>query len=146
MSRAVVINNVTLDGVMRAPGRPDEDVRGGFEHGGWAMPYYDEVMGQVMGERMAEGGPLVLGRRAYEDFASFWPKQEDNPFTDVLNNVRKYVASRTLEEPLTSANSTLLDGGAAKAVASLKEQPGGDIGVLGSWERLRTLMGHDLVD
>jgi dihydrofolate reductase len=101
MRKVVVTNNLTLDGVMQAPGRPDEDTRGGFEHGGWALPYNDEVMGRVMGERMAGGGSLLLGRRTYEDFAAFWPNQpEPNPFTAVLNNTQKYVASRTLEEPL----------------------------------------------
>src|SRR5439155_12709302 len=100
MSRLVVINNVTLDGVMQAPGRPDEDRRGGFEHGGWAVPYNDSVMGSVMAKGIAQAGPLLLGRRTYEDFASFWPNQtEDNPYTAVINNSQKYVASTTLEEP-----------------------------------------------
>src|SRR5690242_20815367 len=86
MSRVVVINNLTLDGVMQAPGRPDEDRRGGFAHGGWALPYNDAVMGRVMGERMAQGagGALLLGRRTYEDFAAVWPNRKDNPYTDVL--------------------------------------------------------------
>jgi dihydrofolate reductase len=96
MSRVVVINHVTLDGVMQAPGRPDEDRRGGFEHGGWAVPGNDDVMARVMAEGMARGGPLLLGRRTYEDFYEFWPKQSDNPFTEVLDNARKYVASTTL--------------------------------------------------
>jgi dihydrofolate reductase len=134
-----VNNNLTLDGVMQAAGRPDEDLRGGFEHGGWALPYNDPVMGRVMGERMAQGGPLLLGRRTYEDFAGFWPNQADNPFTEVLNNVRKYVASRTLEEPLWWSNSTLLEGDAAKAVARLKEQPGRDLVLLGSGELVQSL-------
>src|ERR1700730_5825357 len=132
MSKVVVTNHLTLDGVMQAPGRPDEDVRGGFEHGGWALPYNDAVMGRVMGEGMAKGGPLLLGRRTYEDFADFWPNQEDNPFTAVLNNVRKYVASTTLKEPLPWSNSTLLGGDAADAVARLKERPGKDLAILGS--------------
>jgi dihydrofolate reductase len=146
MSRVVVINNLTLDGVMQAPGRPDEDVRDGFEHGGWALPYNDEVMGRVMGERMAQGGPLLLGRRTYEDFAGFWPKQRDNPFTEVLDNVQKYVASRTLEQPLPWSNSTLLEGDAAEAVAKLREPVGADIAVLGSGELVQSLMRHDLID
>src|SRR5215211_8379652 len=125
---------------MQAPGRPDEDLRGGFEHGGWALPYNDEVMGRVMGEGMARGGPLLLGRRTYEDFYGFWPKQTDNPYTEVLDNTRKYVASRTLREPLPWANSTLLEGEAAEAVAELKSEPGEDIGVLGSGELVRSLM------
>lgn len=87
MARVVVLNHVSVDGVMQAPGRPDEDTRNGFEHGGWAIPGNDEVMGRKMGERLAKGGPLLLGRRIYEDFYGFWPKQSDNPFTEALNNV-----------------------------------------------------------
>jgi dihydrofolate reductase len=146
MSRVVVINHLTLDGVMQAPGRPDEDQRGGFAHGGWAQPNNDEVMAKVLGEGMAQGGPLLLGRRTYEDFHAFWPKQTDNPFTAVLNSVRKYVASTTLSEPLAWENSTLLEGDAAEAVARLREQPGKDIGVLGSGELVRSLAANDLVD
>jgi dihydrofolate reductase len=146
MSRVVVINHVTLDGVMQAPGRPDEDPRGGFEHGGWAQPYNDEVMGRVMGTRMAQGGPLLLGRRTYEDFAGFWPKQKDNPYTEVLDNTQKYVASTTLKEPLPWRNSTLLPGDAAEAVAELKEQSEQDIGVLGSGALVQSLMRRNLID
>jgi dihydrofolate reductase len=149
MSRVVVVNNVTLDGVMQAPGRPDEDTRDGFEHGGWAVPYNDAVMAEVMGKGMAGTGALLLGRRTYEDFASFWPKQTDNPFTEVLDKTQKYVASRTLAEPLPWVNSTLLgvdDGEAAPAVAGLKERLEGDVVVLGSGELVRSLMRHDLVD
>jgi dihydrofolate reductase len=146
MSRVVVINHVTLDGVMQAPGRSDEDRRGGFEHGGWATPNNDAVMGRVMGEGMAQGGPLLLGRRTYEDFYGYWPNRKDNPFTEVLDNVRKYVASTTLREPLPWSNSTLLEGDATRAVARLKEQLGKDIGVLGSGELVQSLMRHNLVD
>jgi dihydrofolate reductase len=146
MSRVVVINHLTLDGVMQAPGRPDEDRRGGFEHGGWSPPYGDEVMGRVMGEGMAKGGALLLGRRTYEDFAAFWPEQRDNPFTPVLNERRKYVASRTLQEPLPWVNSTLLEGDAADAVARLKEEQGDDLAVLGSGELVQSLMRRSLVD
>jgi dihydrofolate reductase len=147
MSRVVVSNSVTLDGVMQAPGRPDEDRRGGFERGGWAQPYFDPVMGSVAAEGIAKGGALLFGRRTYEDFAAFWPNQtEDNPFTAVLNNFRKYVASTTLEEPLSWSNSTLLEGDAAKAVARLKEQPGKDLVVLGSGDLVQSLMRRNLVD
>src|SRR3954453_7088750 len=97
MSRLVVINNLTLDGVMQGPGRPDEDRRGGFEHGGWATPY--AAMGSV-GESMANTRALLLGRRTYEDFYTVWPNRPDNPFTAVLNSTQKYVASTTLSEPL----------------------------------------------
>jgi dihydrofolate reductase len=146
MSKLVVTNHMTLDGVMQAPGRPDEDTRGGFEHGGWAMPDNDAVMGRVMGEGMAQGGPLLLGRRTYEDFYGFWPNQKDNPFTEVLDNTQKYVASTTLKEPLPWSNSTLLAGDAMDAVAKLKEQRGKDIGVLGSGELVQSLMRNNLVD
>jgi dihydrofolate reductase len=144
VSRVIVITNVTLDGVMQAPGRPDEDDRDGFEHGGWAVPY--QAMGSLMEERTGQTGALLFGRRTYEDFAGFWPNQSDNPFTEVLDNTQKYVASRTLAEPLPWKNSTLLEGDAADAVAELKERPGGDLVVLGSGELVRSLMGRNLVD
>ena len=147
MSKVVVFMNLTLDGVMQAPGRPDEDRRGGFEHGGWAIPYADPEMGQVAAESMATTGALVFGRRTYEDFYSVWPNRtDDNPFTTVLNNTRKYVASTTLEEPLPWVNSTLLQGDGAKAVAKLKEQPGKDLVILGSGELVRSLMPRNLID
>jgi dihydrofolate reductase len=147
MSKVVVNNSLTLDGVMQAPGRPDEDLRGGFEHGGWAQPYFDSIMGSVAAEGIAKGATLLLGRRTYEDFAAFWPNQtEDNPFTAVMNNFPKYVASTTLEEPLSWSNSTLLKGDAADAVAGLKEQPGKDLVVLGSGELVQSLMRRNLVD
>jgi dihydrofolate reductase len=120
MTKLIAFENVTLDGVMQAPGRPDEDTRGDFEHGGWAIPYADEVLGRVAAESMATTGALLLGRRTYEDFYGFWPKQTDNPFTEVLNNIQKYVASNTLREPLPWSNSTLLEGDAPEAVAELK--------------------------
>jgi dihydrofolate reductase len=146
MRTLTVFNSLTLDGVMQAPGRPDEDTRGGFAHGGWAAPYMDEVMGRVAAEGMAGPGALLLGRRTYQDFHSFWPHQTDNPFTEVLDNTRKYVASTTLAEPLPWRNSTLLEGDAAEAVARLKEQPGEDLTVLGSGELVESLRRRDLVD
>jgi dihydrofolate reductase len=147
MRRLVVVNNISLDGVMQAPGGREEDTRGGFEHGGWATkPNEDpDVMG-AMGEHMADTGPLVFGRRTYEQFYSFWPHQRDNPFTEILNSTQKYVASRTLTEPLPWSNSTLLEGDAAHAVARLKEEPGKDLVVLGSGDLLQSLIGRDLVD
>src|SRR5688500_16636936 len=97
MGKLMVVNSLSLDGVMQAPGRADEDQRGGFGHGGWAAAYSDEVMGRVMGQHMASyRGGLLLGRRTFEAFHSFWPHQTDNPFTEVLNRVQKYVASTTL--------------------------------------------------
>jgi len=147
MTKVVVFTNLTLDGVMQAPGRPDEDRRGGFEHGGWATPYADSVIGSMAGESMAYTGALLLGRRTYEDFYAFWPNQpEPNPFTAVLNNTQKYVASTTLKEPLAWSNSTLLKGDAAEAVARLKEQPGKDLVVLGSGKLVQSLMRRNLVD
>src|SRR5436305_5928293 len=95
VSKVVVFMNLTLDGVMQAPARPDEDRRGGFEHGGWTVPYTDAVMGERMARGMARGGALLLGRRTYEDFYRVWPNRKDNPYTEVLNNAPKYVASTT---------------------------------------------------
>jgi dihydrofolate reductase len=146
MSKVVAFISLSLDGVMQAPGRPDEDRRGGFEHGGWATPYADSEQARLAAEGMASTGPLLFGRRTYEDFYAVWPNRTDNPFTDVLNNTRKYVASTTLKEPLPWRNSTLLDGDAAEAVARLRAQPGKDIVVLGSGELLRSLMARSLID
>jgi dihydrofolate reductase len=143
--RVVVFEHVTLDGVMQAPGRPDEDRRGGFEHGGWAT-LWDPVIGGVAEASMGATEALLLGRRTYEDFHSYWPNQTDNPFTEVLTNTQKYVASRTLQEPLPWANSTLLDGDAADSVARLKGQLAADLVVLGSGDLVQTLVRHALVD
>jgi dihydrofolate reductase len=146
MSRVVVINHLTLDGVMQGPGRPDEDRRGGFEHGGWAGERSDEVVGTAMGARMAESGGLVFGRRTYEDLLSYWNTQPDSPFTGPLNAARKFVASRTLREPLRWPNSTLLEGDAAEAVADLKAQPGQDLHIMGSGELIQSLMRRGIID
>jgi dihydrofolate reductase len=146
MRKLTLVESLSLDGVMQAPGRPDEDQRGGFPYGGWAAPYSDEVAGREMGKGMGKG-ELLLGRRTYEQFYDFWPKQTDNnPFTKVLNDTRKYVASRSLDGPLPWANSTLLDGDAGDAVAALKQQDGPDLAVLGSGDLAQTLMARDLVD
>jgi dihydrofolate reductase len=146
VSRVVAFEIVSLDGVMQAPARPDEDRRGGFEHGGWALPYADPAMGAAAVEGRAGTGALLFGRRTYEDFYAVWPNRTDNPFTDVLNNSLKYVASRTLREPLPWMNSSLLEGDAADAVAKLREQPGKDLLILGSGELVRSLMSRNLVD
>lgn len=138
--------NLTLDGIMQGPGRPDEDVRGGFTRGGWALPYRDPVMMQAMGKGMARKADLLFGRRTYEDFFKVWPGRTDNPFTAVLDNSRKYVASRTLCDPLPWQNSTLLRGEAADTVARLKAEPGPDLAVLGSGALVRALIAKDLVD
>jgi dihydrofolate reductase len=101
VSKVVVTTSVTLDGVMQAPGMPEEDVRGGFDRGGWAAPYNDAAMAQKMGEGMAQTGAMLFGRRTYEGFFESWAHRMDgNPFTEMMNNVQKYVASSTLTEPL----------------------------------------------
>jgi dihydrofolate reductase len=147
VSKIVVFELLSLDGVMQAPGRPGEDGRGGFEHGGWAAPYADPVMGKAAGESMATTGALLFGRRTYEDFYSVWPKRTDgNPFTEVLNNTQKYVASTTLREPLPWINSKLLKGDATDAVAGLRKKDGKNIVVLGSGNLVKSLMRRDLVD
>jgi dihydrofolate reductase len=142
----VVFNSVTLDGVMQAPGRSDEDTRGGFQHGGWAVPYSDADQGRVAGESMATSGALLLGRRTYEDFYKVWPHRTDNPFTEILNASTKYVASRTLREPLPWENSVLLSGDATDEVARLRREPGKDIVILGSGELVRSLAARNLID
>jgi dihydrofolate reductase len=146
MSKVVVVENVTLDGVMQAPGRADEDTRGGFEHGGWAVPYNDEVMGKTMGEGMADTGAMLLGRRTYEDFAGYWPRQEANPITEHLNRAQKYVVSGSLHVPLPWQNSTLVDGDPIEEVARLKQESVGRLCVLGSGVLVRSLARHGLVD
>lgn len=146
MRKIVAVVSVSLDGVMQAPGRADEDRRGGFEHGGWAQGYFDPVMLQAMGEGMAQGADLLFGRRTYEDFFAVWPGRTDNPFTAVLERSRKFVASRRLREELPWQNSTLLRGEAAESVARLKRTPGPGLTVLGCGDLLRTLTRERLVD
>jgi dihydrofolate reductase len=145
MSRLVITNNLSLDGVMQSPSHPGEDRRGGFEHGGWALPYADQVMADFMAKRIEQGGRMLFGRRTYEQFASYWPHQpDDNPYAAVLNSRQKYVLSNTLSDPLPWANSTLLED--VEAVAELKNEPGGNIAVLGSGELSQALMRQGLVD
>jgi len=146
MGEVVVNVSLTLDGVMQAPGRPDEDTRGGFVHGGWAAPYFDPIMASAAAEGIAKAPALLFGRRTYQDFYSVWPNRPDNPFSEVLHNAQKFVASRTLKEPLPWANSTLLKGDAAAAVAALKQELDRDLVVLGSGDLLQSLMRDDLVD
>ena len=133
----VVVNHMTLDGVMQAPAAADEDTRGRFTHGGWSVPYGNHVMGEFMGTRMAGGdGAMLFGRWTYESFRCAWTDlTDDNPFTDVLNKTQKYVVSTTLEEPLRWMNSTLLAGDAADAVAELKAQSDDNLTILGSHAR-----------
>lgn len=147
MARIIVHNNITLDGVMQAPARPDEDTRGGFTQGGWALPYADATAGKLMAEGAATNGALLFGRRTYEDFYSVWPGRTDgNPFTPVLNNTPKYVASRSISAPLPWQNSTLLQGDAADAVAALRDELDKDIVILGSGDLIQTLMRRNLID
>lgn len=146
MGKVVVFNNVTLDGVMQAPGRMDEDTRGGFQYGGWATRYADPGLGKAASESMATTGGLLFGRRTYEDFYKVWRNRTDSPFTDVLNHSQKYVASTTLQEPLPWINSTLLKGNIPDAVAKLKTQQSKDLVVLGSGVLINTLMMHNLID
>jgi len=144
--KVMVLENLTLDGVMQAPGGRDEDRRGGFEHGGWSGPYNDAAKMQRMGEGMSRGADLLFGRWTYEKFHEVWHGRTDNPFTPVLDRSRKYVASRTLRDPLPWANSTLLDGDAADAVARLKQEDGLDLLVMGSGVLVESLRRRDLVD
>ena len=146
MSRIVAFENVTLDGVMQAPAYKDEDTRGGFRHGGWATPYQDEEAAKAASSGMAETGGVLLGRVTYEDFASVWPNQPDNPFGAFLNATRKYVASTTLSEPLAWANSTLLGGDVVDAVGRLRAEPGQNLLILGSGQLFRSLLRANLVD
>jgi dihydrofolate reductase len=143
MSKVVVFTNLTLDGVMQAPGRPDEDLRDGFKHGGWATPY--AAMTQA-GDSIATIGALLLGRRTYEDFSAVWPKRKDNPISALLDTMQKYVASTTLSEPLSWSNFTLLKGDAAQAVARLKGELDKDLVVMGSGELVQELRRANLVD
>jgi len=145
--RIVVLNHVTLDGVMQSPGRADEDARDGFTWGGWAVPGSDDVMSRVLGERMARSGAgLLFGRRTYEQLLSYWNTVPDSRFTPALNNATKYVASTTLTEPLPWPNSVLLRGDVPEAVAALKTEPGGDLTIMGSGVLISALRSRDLID
>jgi dihydrofolate reductase len=146
MRKLVVSTFLTADGVMQGPGGPDEDREGGFEHGGWSVSYWDDAMGEIITESTLRAEALLLGRKTYEIFAAHWPRvSDDDPVAAKLNGVPKYVASRTLAE-VTWNNSTLIQGDVAEAVGRLKEQPGGEIQVMGSGDLVQTLMEHDLVD
>jgi dihydrofolate reductase len=151
MGRVVVMNHVTLDGVMQGPGRPDEDTRGGFTHGGWGnrSTATGDAAGLAMGERMAAGGGLagwLFGRWTYESLLSYWNQQPDSPFGPMLTNAAKYVASTTLTEPLPWPNSTLLRGDVADSVRALKARADGVLAIMGSGELIGSLMAADLID
>ncbi|MGH2953389.1 MAG: dihydrofolate reductase family protein [Solirubrobacterales bacterium] len=143
--RELVVNTfLTLDGVMQAPGGPDEDLSGGFAHGGWSVNYWDVVMEETMGKAMSPPFDLLLGRKTYEIFAAHWP-HVDEPGADVLNNATKHVASRTLGT-LEWSNSHLLEDEVAVAVPRLKEEEGPELQVHGSADLIQTLLAHDLID
>ncbi len=144
MRKIIVFTNLTLDGVMQAPARPDEDPRGGFTHGGWGAPY--AAMAYANSSSMANIGAYLFGRRTYENFYSVWPKRADSPYSQMLTNGQKYVVSTTLKEPLPWANSTLVNGDVPAALRELKSQPGKDFLVMGSGVLVQTLLQHHLVD
>jgi dihydrofolate reductase len=145
MRKLVVSTFLTLDGVMQAPGGPEEDPSEGFTHGGWSVNYWDDLMGQTMGEAMGKPFDLLLGRKTYEIFAAHWPHAGDQPGADELNSATKYVASRTLDK-VEWQNSNLLEGDVAEQVARLKDEAGPEIQVHGSSDLIQTLLEHDLVD
>jgi dihydrofolate reductase len=143
--RELIVNTfLTLDGVMQAPGGPEEDPSGGFEHGGWSFGYWDEQMQQVMGASMAKPFDLVLGRKTYEIFAAYWPSSDD-PGAEVLNKATKHVASTTLTE-LDWENSKLIEGDLPEGVRALKEVDGPELQVHGSANLIQTLLEHGLID
>jgi dihydrofolate reductase len=147
--RIVISQFMSLDGVVQAPGGPDEDTDGGFVHGGWSMPYLDpEAMGPVLGEAMATTDALLFGRCTWQTMAAAWPGRAGDPFADRMNEIRKYVASRTLaQDDLGWSNSTLLPAdNALGAVARLRDEGGGDVQVMGSPTLASQLVGHGLVD
>ena len=147
MRKLVAGTFLTLDGVMQAPGGPDEDREGGFEHGGWMVPFFDEKFGAIMANWISRAGAFLLGRKTYEIFAGYWPKATDpaDEIAKALNTRPKYVASRSLDA-VSWNNSTLLNGDVVDAVAKLKALNGGEIQVHGSGNLLQTLFKHNLVD
>jgi dihydrofolate reductase len=146
LRKLVVGTFMTLDGVVQAPGAPNEDQEGGFAHGGWTVPLFDDELGQRMVELTNRSEALLLGRKTYEEFAASWPLVgDDDPIAAKLNHMPKYVASRTLKTA-EWANTTILSGDVAEEVAKLKEQPGGEIHVSGSGNLVQTLLRNDLID
>ncbi len=144
MRKLVAVTQMTLDGVMQAPGGPEEDPTGDFEVGGWSVGYFDDVLGQQVGEAMSRPFDLVLGRKTYEIFAAHWPFDE-GPIADAMNAATKHVASRTLDS-VDWAGSKLIEGDVPTAVRSLKEGDGPELQVVGSSDLLQTLLANGLVD
>lgn len=146
MRRLIVLSFITLDGVMQAPGGPEEDPTGGFKYGGWTVGYWDEILGSVMDEQMAEPFDLLLGRKTYEIFAAYWPyAKSDDPIAGKLNRAKKYVASKTLQK-LDWSNSSLIKGGIVPEIKRLKQQDGPELQVHGSGNLIQTLLKDDLID
>jgi dihydrofolate reductase len=145
MRKLIVSTFLTLDGVMQAPGGPEEDDSGSFAHGGWSVNYWDEQMGQVMGEAMSAPFDLVLGRKTYDIFAAHWPHATDDPGAKPLNEATKYVASRS-HPSLDWSNSVLIETDAAVGIAALRKEDGPELQVLGSGNLIQTLLRHNLVD
>jgi dihydrofolate reductase len=146
VGKLIVTEFVTLDGVAQAPGAPDEDREGGFAHGGWQAPLLDEESGEVMFEQASSMDALLLGRRTYDIFANYWPSApEEIPFTGLLNRVPKYVASRTLAEPLAWPGSTLIADDLAEGIAAIKQRHD-EVHVIGSLDLVQSLLRFGLVD
>jgi dihydrofolate reductase len=145
MRKIIVLSFITIDGVMQAPGGPEEDTTGGFTSGGWTFSYFDDFLGNVMAEQMSKPFDLLLGRKTYEIFAAYWPHQQEDPGAAGLNNAHKYVASKTSFK-LDWSNSTLLSGDIVQEVKKLKAQDGPELQVHGSGNFIQTLLQHDLVD
>jgi len=145
MRKLIVSEFLTLDGVMQSPGYPDEDPSGGFEHGGWQMPFMDDLAGAEIIAGMEATDALLLGRVTYEIFAAYWPSADD-PMAETINSFTKYVVSTTLHEPLDWKDSHVIAGDVPGEVRKLKEASGKDIQVIGSGKLVQTLMEHDLVD
>jgi dihydrofolate reductase len=143
--RIVVVNHVSLDGVMQGPGRAEEDTRGGFGHGGWAASRTDESLLRAWGQRLSAGGGFLFGRRTYEDLLGYWNTQ-DSPFREALNHARKYVVSQTLTEALRWPNSVVLRGEVGAAVSESKKAPGNDLHIIGSGALIHTLGSAGLID
>ena len=148
MRKVIVDEWISLDGVVQAPGAPEEDATGGFRHGGWHLPYFDDVSRKWVVDNLTEAGGFLFGRRTFEILAAYWPTapEEQQVLAEPLNSLPKYVASTTLIEPLRWQNSTLLKGDVDEAVARLKQEKGKDLHVMGSTRLVQTLIGHDLVD
>src|SRR5712691_9114773 len=146
--RVVVNEFMSLDGVVQAPGGPEEDTDGGFAHGGWSMPYFDpEVMGAAIDEGMSTAEALLFGRRTWQGMAAAWPERAGDPYADQMNAIKKYVASRTLTQDDLTWNTTLLSPENAVAdIAALRAQDGGDLLIWGSASLVETLLAHGLVD